>query len=228
SGFPFIALSTFVLVTVVSKATGQGADHYSKAGGVANEVIASVRTVASLTAEETEFKRYSAHLNGAEIAGIKAGVNKGVGTATLFASFFLGYALAFWYGTKLVADDLEAGCESDCASGGQVITTIFGVLIGAMSLGQMAPGLTALGAAKQAGYRVFETLERTPPIDASSLEGAAPGHVEGRLELREVGFSYPTRPNDKVLGSVTISVAPGETLALVGPSGGGKSTVTKV
>ena len=55
-----------------------------------------------------------------------------------------------------------------------------------MSLGQMAPGLTALGAAKQAGYRVFETLERTPPIDASSLEGEAPGHVEGRLELREV------------------------------------------
>ena len=46
-----------------------------------------------------------------------SGVNKGVGTATLFASFFLGYALAFWYGTKLVADDLEAGCESDCASG---------------------------------------------------------------------------------------------------------------
>ena len=72
-GFPFIALSTFVLVTVVSKATGQGADHYSKAGGVANEVIASVRTVASLTAEEMEFKRYSSHLDGAEIAGIKAG-----------------------------------------------------------------------------------------------------------------------------------------------------------
>lgn len=53
-------------------------------------------------------------------------------------------------------------------------------------MGQMAPGLTALGAAKQAGYRVFDTLERTPPIDASSLEGAAPGQVEGSLELREV------------------------------------------
>ncbi|CAN0573003.1 unnamed protein product, partial [Ectocarpus sp. 12 AP-2014] len=77
------------------------------------------------------------------------GLNKGVGTATLFASFFLGYALAFWYGTKLVADDIESDCESDCATGGQVITTIFGVLIGAMSLGQMAPGATALGQAKQ-------------------------------------------------------------------------------
>lgn len=44
-------------------------------------------------------------------------MTRGVGTAVLFASFFLGYALAFWYGTKLVADDIEAGCESDCATG---------------------------------------------------------------------------------------------------------------
>ncbi|CAN0110337.1 unnamed protein product, partial [Ectocarpus fasciculatus] len=184
--FPFIAISTFVLVTVVAKATGQGNNHYSKAGGVANEVIASIRTVASLTAEENEMDRYSTHLDGAEKAGIKAGLNKGVGTATLFASFFLGYALAFWYGTKLVADDIESDCTSDCATGGQVITTIFGVLIGAMSLGQMAPGATALGQAKQAGYRLFETLERVPPIDAASSEGSKPDKVEGRLEFREV------------------------------------------
>ncbi|CAN0102225.1 unnamed protein product [Pylaiella littoralis] len=226
--FPFIALSTFVLVTVVAKATGQGQNHYSKAGGVANEVIASIRTVASLTAEENELKRYSAHLDGAEAAGVKAGLNQGIGSATLFASFFLGYALAFWYGTKLVADDLEDGCTSDCATGGQVITTIFGVLIGAMSLGQMAPGMTALGEAKQAGYKVFQTLDRVPPIDASSTEGSKPESVEGRLEFQQVGFSYPTRPNDKVLDSVSISVASGETLALVGPSGGGKSTLTKL
>lgn len=51
------------------------------------------------------------------IPPLSVGVNKGVGTATLFASFFLGYALAFWFGTKLVADDLEAGCENDCATG---------------------------------------------------------------------------------------------------------------
>lgn len=49
------------------------------------------------------------------------GFQKGVGTATLFASFFLGYALAFWYGTKLVADDLASGCSSDCATGVRVV-----------------------------------------------------------------------------------------------------------
>lgn len=46
-----------------------------------------------------------------------SGFQEGVGGATLFASFFLGYALAFWYGTKLVADDIRDGCESNCATG---------------------------------------------------------------------------------------------------------------
>ncbi|CAN0327738.1 unnamed protein product, partial [Hapterophycus canaliculatus] len=45
------------------------------------------------------------------------GLNRGLGTATLFASFFLGYALAFWYGTKLVADDIDDDCTSNCATG---------------------------------------------------------------------------------------------------------------
>lgn len=45
---------------------------------------------------------------------------------------------------------------------------------------------------------------------------------------KQVGFSYPARPNDIVFESLSISVATGETLALVGPSGGGKSTITKV
>lgn len=60
-------------MSVVSKASGKGADHYSRAGGVANEVIASIRTVASLTAEKHEVERYSSHLEGAEVAGVKAG-----------------------------------------------------------------------------------------------------------------------------------------------------------
>lgn len=66
-------MSTFILVTMVSKASGRGAKSYAKAGGVANEVFSSIRTIASLTAEENELKRYSSHLESAERSGIKAG-----------------------------------------------------------------------------------------------------------------------------------------------------------
>ncbi|CAM9430402.1 unnamed protein product [Ascophyllum nodosum] len=226
--FPFIALASFILVSLVSKASGKGAIFYAKAGGVANEVISSIRTIASLTAEENELKRYSTYLERAERSGVKAGLTQGIGAATMFASFFLSYALAFWYGTTLVADDIERECTSGCATGGEVITTIFSVLIGAKSLGQIAPGLTALGEARQAGYTVFKTIEREPFINVYSPEGAKPEKVEGRLEFKEVGFYYPSRPNDTVFESLSVEVAPGETLALCGPSGGGKSTIAKL
>lgn len=68
---------------------------------------------------------------------------------------------------------------------GDVMTVIFGVLIGAMSAGQMTPGLTAFGLAREACYDVYSTLDRVPPIDSASSEGARPDKIEGRLEFQE-------------------------------------------
>ena len=58
---------------MVSKASGTGAKFYAKAGGIANEAISSIRTIATVTAEENKLKRYSFHLKSAEQSGIKAG-----------------------------------------------------------------------------------------------------------------------------------------------------------
>lgn len=70
---------------------------------------------------------------------------------------------------------------------GDIITTIFGVLIGAMTFGQATPGLQAIGNAREAAYDVFRTLDRVPEIDSSSPEGEKP-LVEGQLEFRRVSF----------------------------------------
>lgn len=61
-----------------------------------------------------------------------------------------------------------------------------------MTLGQCAPGLTALSEARVAGYSVFQVLDRKPVIDSASLEGDKPDVVEGRLELREVHLAIYT------------------------------------
>ncbi|CAN0221631.1 unnamed protein product [Ectocarpus fasciculatus] len=94
--------------------------------------------------------------------------------------------------------------------------------------GQTAPGIAALGVARGAAVEVFEVLDRVPPIDSSSEKGLKPANVEGQVVFDSVGFSYPARPNDVVYGSLSLEVAVGKTLALVGPSGGGKSTMTKL
>ncbi|CAM9124263.1 unnamed protein product [Phaeothamnion confervicola] len=239
---PFIGGSVALVAKFMSKSSKEGDAYYAKAGAVANEVFGGIRTVASLCSESfqasedniflslswSSVNRYSGHLGGAEKAGIKSGTQKGLGSGALFSAFFLSYALAFWYGTKQVADDLESECASDCITGGDVIATIFGILIGAMALGQMNPGLTALGLARSSAVTVFETIDRVPAIDSASDGGNTLSKVSGELELREVGFSYPARPDDMVYESLSLSIACGETIALVGPSGGGKSTMTKL
>lgn len=65
-------------------------------------------------------------------------------------------------------------------------------------------------------------------IDASSNKGFKPQNVEGRIHFKDVKFSYPTRPGEQVLNGLTLDVKPGQTVALVGPSGGGKSTTVSL
>ena len=76
-----------------------------------------------------------------------------------------------------------------------------------------------------ASQRVFTLLDRVPAIDAASLEGAQPLSVRGDVELRDVTFAYPMRPEVKVFRHFDLVVPAGKTVALVGESGSGKSTV---
>lgn len=66
------------------------------------QVLSGIRTVASLTSEDIELKRYAGHLEGAYVSGIKEGIAKGIGGGALFTSFYFSYALAFWFGTRQV------------------------------------------------------------------------------------------------------------------------------
>ncbi|CAN0032220.1 unnamed protein product, partial [Heterosigma akashiwo] len=104
------------------------------------------------------------------------------------------------------------------------MTTFFSVLMGAMALGQTSPGLTALANARASAVRVFATVARTPGIDADSEEGERPAEVRGRLEARGLGFAYPTRPGNAVYQGFDLTIEAGQTVALVGGSGEGKST----
>ncbi|CAN0417919.1 unnamed protein product [Discosporangium mesarthrocarpum] len=99
---PFIGFSVAVLSMLMSSSTVEGADFYSKAGGVANEVLRGIRTVASLSTERLEMERYGGHLDGAYRAGVKEGMGKGLGNGMLILSFYCSYGLAFWFGTKQV------------------------------------------------------------------------------------------------------------------------------
>ena len=79
-----------------------------------------------------------------------------------------------------------------------------------------------------AAARVFHLLDRKPLIDANPSTGLKMNDVNGNVDVKDAGFRYPTRPSIKVLKRLQLSIKKGESIALVGESGCGKSTVFQV
>ena len=78
---------------------------------------------------------------------------------------------------------------------------------------------------KAAAASVFRIIDRKPEIDNMSEDGIAPLTCEGRISFHKVSFSYPTRPDIKVLRKFSMEIAEGKSMAVVGESGSGKSTI---
>lgn len=93
------------------------------------------------------------------------------------------------------------------------------------SLGQASPCLSAFAAGQAAIYKMFETIKRKPQIDAYDTSGIVLEDIKGEIELKDVYFKYPSRPDVQIFTGYTLKVPSGTTAALVGQSGSGKSTV---
>jgi ATP-binding cassette subfamily B (MDR/TAP) protein 1 len=105
----------------------------------------------------------------------------------------------------------------------------FGILIGAFGFGQALPSLAAVASARGAARHIFDVIARVPPIDSFSTAGMTLGpEVAAEIRFVNVGFHYPSRPDVPVLHDLSLVVRPGETVALVGSSGCGKSTTVQL
>lgn len=93
------------------------------------------------------------------------------------------------------------------------------------ALGQASQCLTAFTSGQAAAYKMFEAIKRKPQIDAYDSSGLKLDDIHGNIELHNVYFSYPSRPNEQIFRGFSLSIPNGTTTALVGESGSGKSTV---
>ncbi|XP_057415709.1 ABC transporter B family member 11-like [Lotus japonicus] len=217
---PLIALSGATMSKVISKASSIGQAAYSTAANVVEQTLGSIRTVASFTGEKQAIAKYNQFLTKAYKSLVQEALASGVGFG---ANYFVGissYGLSVWFGGKMI---IEKGYN-----GGEVVTVIFSVLIGSSSLGQASPILSAFAAGQAAAFKMFETIKRKPEIDAYDANGRKLDDIHGDIELREVCFSYPTRPDELIFNGFSLSIPSGTTAALVGQSGSGKSTVVSL
>uniref|UniRef100_A0A7M4FBR5 Bile salt export pump n=1 Tax=Crocodylus porosus TaxID=8502 RepID=A0A7M4FBR5_CROPO len=218
---PLIGIGAAIYGLAVAKLTSQELDAYAKAGAVADEVLSSIRTVAAFGGERKEVERYDKNLVFAQRWGIRKGIIMGFFTGYMWFIIFLCYALAFWYGSQLVLEEEEY-------SPGTLLQVFFGVLIGALNLGQASPCLEAFATGRGAATGIFETIDEKPTIDSMSENGYKLDKVKGEIEFHNVTFYYPSRPEVKILDNLNMVIKSGETTAFVGPSGAGKSTAVQL
>jgi ATP-binding cassette, subfamily B (MDR/TAP), member 1 len=162
------------LIQTVTAAQFDSADQYAQAGGLATEMLSGIRTVTALNAQPDAVTRYRRFILKAMDIGILKGLKVGLGHGCLLGAMLSTYALGFWYGAKLIADQLNSGCTENCLSGGTVLAVFFCVIMGASALGQMAPPLGNFFSAKAAMGGIVEVLNRKPLIDGLSEDGLKP------------------------------------------------------
>ncbi|GAB2214361.1 hypothetical protein Droror1_Dr00018704 [Drosera rotundifolia] len=216
SCIPLIAASGAAFSFTISKMATRGQSSYAQAAVVVDQTIGAIRTVASFTGEKLAIAKYNKAVENAYRSSVFEGFAAGMGVGTLQFFSYGCYALAVWFGAKMI---LHKGYD-----GGTVINVIFAILTGAMSIGQATPCVSAIAAGQAAAYKIFEAINREPKI-VDDPNGKILDDMRGDIELRDVCFSYPTRPDEQIFSRFSLSIPRGKTVALVGESGSGKSTV---
>lgn len=215
---PFMVASLGILMTSLRKRAVHSQQMYAEAGAVAEETLSSIRTVASLNAEKLAIDKYNERAVKAEETNIQMAKFASCVFGLFMCSIWLMYAAGLWYGGSKVAQDK--------ASPSEVFQAFFGVLMGTISLGQITPNISAVAEAKGAAAQIYKILDTPSNIDASrDNEGEKPDSCVGRIQAIGVNFTYPSRPDVQILNDYNVTIEPGQTVAFVGASGGGKSTL---
>ncbi|KAL8475590.1 hypothetical protein ACS0TY_028304 [Phlomoides rotata] len=218
-GFPFLVLLVIpglmygrALMGIARKIR----DEYNKAGVIVEQALSSVRTVYSFVGESKTAAAYSAALQGTVKLGIRQGLAKGLAVGSNGVVFAI-WSFMSYYGSRLV---MYHGYE-----GGTVFAVGAAIAIGGLSLGSGLSNLKHFSEASAAAERIKEVIKRVPKIDSDNMGGLMLENVSGGVEFKRIGFVYPSRPESNIFVDFSLKVPAGKTVALVGGSGSGKSTV---
>ncbi|WZZ76134.1 hypothetical protein YC2023_087504 [Brassica napus] len=188
---------------------------YLKANMLAGESVSNIRTVAAFCAEEKVLELYSKELLEPSKRSFRRGQVAGLfyGISQFF--IFSSYGLALWYGSTLM--------DNKISSFNIVMKTFMVLIVTALAMGETLALAPDLLKGNQMIASIFEILDRKSQLVGETSEELT--NVEGTIELKGIQFSYPSRPHVVIFKDFDLIVRSGQSMALVGQSGSGKSSV---
>ncbi|KAK7245615.1 hypothetical protein RIF29_40462 [Crotalaria pallida] len=214
---PLVLMQSLFQVKFLKGFSADAKVKYEEASQVANDAVGSIRTVAAFCAEPKVMDMYRKKCEGPKKQGVRLGLVSGAGFGFSFFALYCTNALVFYIGAILV--------QHGKATFYEVFKVVLSLTVAAMGVSQTSSLAPDTNKAKDSAASIFEILDRKPVIDSSSIEGITLETVAGDIELRHVSFHYPTRPDIQIFKDLCLNIPAGKTVALVGESGCGKSTV---
>ncbi|KAK9165116.1 hypothetical protein Scep_000307 [Stephania cephalantha] len=215
---PLLAAAGALYAIALSTLSKKGEAAYAEAGKFAEEVISQVSTVYSFVGEDKAVHTYSNLLRNALKLGKKSGFVKGFGLGVMYAVMFCSWGLLLWQASVLVS--------RHSVDGAKAFMTIVNVVYSGFALGQAIPNLADIAKGRAAIAKMISLID---PVDTTKQknEGNILPKVNGQIDFCKVTFAYPSR-STMVFEALSFSVNHGKTVAIVGQSGSGKSTIVSL
>jgi len=214
---PLVIVPLLVVGRRVRRLSRDSQDRVADSSGLAGETLNAIQIVQAFTMEELQSARYAASVESAFRTAVKRTRVRAALTAISILFVFTAIALVLWIGAHSV---LSGGM-----SAGQLGQFLLYAMFVAASTASLSEMWGEMQRAAGAMERMIELLNSTPHIRVPAQPRPLDATGRGAIELQNLTFSYPSRPNTRALANVNLRIDAGDTVALVGPSGAGKSTI---
>ncbi|KAK7735168.1 hypothetical protein SLS63_004156 [Diaporthe eres] len=209
-----IAPATLLIIgTVSAMQTGlliKSISIYMRANSFAEGVLGGIRVVHAFEMRERLVQKFSEHLERGREVGKRQSPLLGIMFSSQYTIIQLGFGLAFWQGIHMLV-------RGEIKNSGQIFTVVMSIILASTNLTSLAPHFVDFSQAASAASKLFSLIDRTSGIDPFSKTGERPSEVNGVIELNNVRFAYPTRPNTTVLQNFSLAIPAGKVTALVEP-----------
>ena len=217
---PAVVVPIVVLGRRLRALSRENQDWIANSSGSASEALSSVQTVQAFT-HEAQTRAAFGEVTEKSFQSAKTRIQtRALMTAIVIFLVFAGIVGVLWMGAR----DVRSGLMTP----GELIQFVIYAVMVAGSVGALSEIWGELQRAAGATERLVELLNATDPVVDPDAPKALPRPVRGEILFDDVTFRYPARPDTSALDGVTLHVAPGETVALVGPSGAGKTTILQL